>query len=86
MFAAAQSVLVAEGTIAITIHGNESPHLLIWIAGIAVILFSAAGMAAIMGWIPTSILWRRLHSATRAVRTEAGRGESAARLGANRCG
>jgi outer membrane lipoprotein SlyB len=26
-----------------------------WIAGIAVILFSAAGIAAIMGWIPTSM-------------------------------
>lgn len=33
---------------------TKSPHLLIWIAGIAVILFSAAGIAAIMGWIPTS--------------------------------
>ncbi len=33
----------------------KSPHLLIWIAGIAVILFSAAGIAAIMGWIPTSM-------------------------------
>ncbi len=32
-----------------------SPHLLIWIAGIAVVLFSAAGIAAIMGWIPTSM-------------------------------
>ena len=29
-------------------------HPLAWIAGIAVILFSAAGIAAIMGWIPTS--------------------------------
>ena len=34
---------------------SKSPHLLIWIAGIAVILFSAAGIAAIMGWIPTSM-------------------------------
>lgn len=34
---------------------NKSPHLLIWIVGIAVILFSAAGIAAIMGWIPTSM-------------------------------
>ena len=33
---------------------NKSPHPLAWIAGIAVILFSAAGIAAIMGWIPTS--------------------------------
>ena len=37
------------------IKANKSPHLLIWIAGIAVILFCAAGIAAIMGWIPTSI-------------------------------
>ena len=33
---------------------NKSPHPLAWAAGIAVILFSAAGIAAIMGWIPTS--------------------------------
>lgn len=32
-----------------------SPHPLAWVAGIAVILFCAAGFAAIMGWIPTSI-------------------------------
>ncbi len=37
------------------IKANKSPHLLIWIAGIAVILFCAAGIAAIMGWIPTSM-------------------------------
>lgn len=37
------------------VQANRSPHLLIWIAGIAVILFCAAGIAAIMGWIPTSI-------------------------------
>jgi len=30
----------------------RSPHVLMWIAGIAAILFSAAGIAAIMGWIP----------------------------------
>lgn len=34
---------------------SNSPHMIIWIAGIAVILFSAAGLAAIMGWIPTSM-------------------------------
>jgi outer membrane lipoprotein SlyB len=33
----------------------QAPHPLIWIAGIAVILFCVAGFAAIMGWIPTSI-------------------------------
>src|SRR3990172_4416728 len=38
-----------------TTQTNKSPHLLMWIAGIAVILFSVAGIAAIMGWIPTSM-------------------------------
>ena len=33
---------------------RKSPHTLFWIAGIAVTLFSVAGIAAIMGWIPTS--------------------------------
>ena len=33
----------------------NSSRLLMWIAAIAVILFSAAGIAAIMGWIPTSM-------------------------------
>ena len=33
---------------------RKSPHPLAWVAGIAVILFSVAGIAAIMGWIPTS--------------------------------
>lgn len=36
-------------------QGNKSIHPLMWMAGIAVILFSAAGLGAIMGWIPTSI-------------------------------
>jgi len=34
---------------------TKSFHLLAVIAGIAIILFCAAGIAAIMGWIPTSI-------------------------------
>ena len=38
-----------------TTQTDKSPHLLMWIAGIAVILFCAAGIAAIMGWIPTSM-------------------------------
>ena len=38
-----------------TVADSKSPHLLMWIAGIAVILFSTAGIAAIMGWIPTSM-------------------------------
>ncbi|OGA22280.1 MAG: hypothetical protein A3I02_04500 [Betaproteobacteria bacterium RIFCSPLOWO2_02_FULL_67_26] len=33
---------------------RKSPHTLFWIAGIAVTVFSAVGIAAIMGWIPTS--------------------------------
>lgn len=33
---------------------KSSLHPLWWITGIAVVLFSAAGIAAIMGWIPTS--------------------------------
>lgn len=33
---------------------SKSPHTLFWIAGIAVTVFSAAGVAAIMGWIPNS--------------------------------
>lgn len=36
-------------------QANKSPHMLFWIAGIAVTVFSAGGIAAIMGWIPTSI-------------------------------
>lgn len=38
-----------------TIVQTKSPSVLMWIAGIAVILFSAIGIAAIMGWIPTSM-------------------------------
>ena len=35
-------------------QANKSPHTLFWIAGIAVTMFSAVGIAAILGWIPTS--------------------------------
>lgn len=38
-----------------TVQTTKSPHLLIWIAGIAVTLFCALGIAAIMGWVPTSM-------------------------------
>ena len=31
------------------------PSSLMWVAGVAIILFSAAGIGAIMGWIPTSM-------------------------------
>ena len=34
---------------------GKSLHPLAWIVGIAVVLFSVVGVAAIMGWIPTSI-------------------------------
>lgn len=34
--------------------GNKSLHPLAWVAGIALILLSAAGIGAIMGWIPSS--------------------------------
>lgn len=33
----------------------RSPHTLFWIAGIAVTVFSGLGIAAIMGWLPTTI-------------------------------
>ena len=35
-------------------QANKSPHTLFWIAGITVTMLSAVGIAAIMGWIPTS--------------------------------
>jgi len=35
-------------------QAKKSPHALMWVAGIAVTVFSAVGVAAIMGWIPTS--------------------------------
>lgn len=34
---------------------SKSPPPLMWIAGIAIILFSIVGIAAFMGWIPSSI-------------------------------
>ena len=37
-----------------TTQASKSPHTLFWIAGIAVTVFSAVGIAAILGWIPTS--------------------------------
>ncbi|MCR4300609.1 MAG: glycine zipper 2TM domain-containing protein [Sulfuricaulis sp.] len=33
---------------------DKPPHLLMWAAGIALILFSVAGIAAFMGWTSTS--------------------------------
>jgi outer membrane lipoprotein SlyB len=36
-------------------HTTKQLHPLIWIAGVAVILLSTTGVAAIMGWIPTSM-------------------------------
>ncbi len=37
------------------ISNDQSSRVLMWVAGIAVIVFSAAGVGAIMGWIPTSM-------------------------------
>lgn len=34
---------------------NQSPHLLVWIAGVAITSFCAAAMAALIGWLPTLI-------------------------------
>lgn len=34
---------------------NQSPHPLVWIAGIAVIVFCLVGVAAVFGWIPSSL-------------------------------
>lgn len=36
-------------------QASKFPNPLIWTAGIAIVVFCAAGTAAIMGWIPTSI-------------------------------
>jgi len=36
-------------------HATRSLHPLTWAAGIALILFSAVGVGAFMGWIPTSM-------------------------------
>lgn len=38
-----------------TASSNKSPHPLVWIVGIAVILFCIAGIAAVLGWIPNSL-------------------------------
>jgi outer membrane lipoprotein SlyB len=34
---------------------STKPHPVMWVAGIAVTLFSLVGIAAMMGWIPTSM-------------------------------
>jgi outer membrane lipoprotein SlyB len=34
---------------------SKSPHPLVWVAAIALIVFCGAGIAALMGWIPTSL-------------------------------
>ncbi len=36
-------------------QNSNSPHPLVWIAGIALIVFCGAGVAALMGWMPSSI-------------------------------
>ncbi len=36
-------------------QADKFPHSMMWIAGIAITLFCVTGIAAIMGWIPTSM-------------------------------
>ena len=36
-------------------ESGKSPQAIIWIAGIALTLFCAVGIAAVMGWIPSSV-------------------------------
>ena len=38
-----------------SVNTSRSPHMMMWIAGTAITVFCAAGVAALMGWIPTSI-------------------------------
>ena len=33
------------------VEADKSPQVLMWLAGVAVVLFSAIGIAGIMGWI-----------------------------------
>ena len=33
---------------------GKSPHPLVWVAAISLIVFCGAGVSALMGWIPTS--------------------------------
>jgi outer membrane lipoprotein SlyB len=41
---------------------SNKPYAITWIAGVAVTLFSVVGIAAIMGWIPTSMSSRAAES------------------------
>jgi hypothetical protein len=36
-------------------QARKFPAILVWTAGIALIVFCTAGIAAFMGWIPTSM-------------------------------
>lgn len=36
-------------------QASKSPHPLMWVAATALIVFCGAGVAALMGWIPTSL-------------------------------
>lgn len=36
-------------------HSSKFPQAIVWIAGIALTLFCAVGIAALMGWIPDSL-------------------------------
>lgn len=57
-------------------NSSAKPHALMWIAGIAVTTFSLAGIAAIMGWIPTSM---GKHDDTVIAKTEAPRSTASTR-------
>ena len=39
----------------LVIKTRNDPHPLVWLSGIAIIVFCGTGIAAIMGWIPTSM-------------------------------
>src|SRR5690349_1702640 len=36
-------------------QASKSPHPLVWVAAIALIVFCGAGVSAMMGWIPSSM-------------------------------
>jgi len=62
---------------------NKSMHPLMMVAGIAVILFSVAGVAAIMGWMPTSFGHSRDDAALDKLSGHSARQASPARVAQN---
>lgn len=53
-------------------QASKSPHPLIWVAAVALIVFCAAGFAALMGWIPISSATPDEHSLTQSSRPTTG--------------